>query len=85
MEHDSELILFEAARRILKEFSPDKPWTDATVAEWQKELTKLKAQVAEESPKVKIARDEMLKLRGIQNTLESYLKPRREIKHEQER
>lgn len=84
-EHDSELILFEAARRILKEFSPDKPWTDATVAEWQKELTKLKAQVAEESPKVKIARDEMLKLRGIQNTLERYLKPRREIDHEQER
>ena len=84
-EHDSELTLFEAARRFLKEFSPDKPWTDATVAEWQKELTKLKAQVAEESPKVKIARDEMLKLRGIRNTLESYLKPRRAIEHEPER
>ena len=58
---------------------------DATVAEWQKELTELKAKVAEESPKVKIARDEMLKLRGIKNTLERYLKPRREIEHELER
>ena len=84
-EHDSELVLFEAARRILIEFSPGKQWTDATVAEWKKEVDRLKAQVAEESPKVKIAREEMLKLRGIQNTLESYLKPRREIKHELER
>ena len=84
-EHDSELTLFKAARRILKEFSPDKQWTDTTVAEWQKEVTELKAKLAEESPKVKTARDKMLKLRGIQNTLESYLKPRREIEHEPER
>ena len=84
-EHDSELTLFEAARRILNEFNHGKQWTDATVAEWKKEVTELKAQLTEESPKVKIARDEMLKLRGIQNTLERYLKPRREIEHEQER
>ena len=84
-EHDSELTLFEAARRILNEFNHGKQWTDATVAEWKKEVTELKAKLTEESPKVKIARDEMLKLRGIQNTLERYLKPRREIEHEQER
>ena len=84
-EHDSELVLFEAARRILTEFSPGKQWTDDTVADWKKELAKLRTKVTEESPKVKIARDEMLKLRGIQNTLERYLKPRREIEHEPER
>jgi hypothetical protein len=44
----------------------------------------LKASLEKEAPQVKVARDEMLKLRGIQGTLEQYLKPRREISHEQE-
>ena len=84
-EHNSELTLFKAARRILKEFSPGKKVTDATVADWQSEVAELKASLEKEAPQVKAARDEMLKLRGIQGTLESYLKPRRERNHEQER
>lgn len=83
-EHDSELTLFKAARRILKEFSPGKKVTDATVADWKKELANLKVSLETEAPQVKVARDEMLKLRGIQGTLERYLKPRREISQEQE-
>ena len=55
------------------------------MADWKKEVAELRTKVTEENPKVKIARDEMLKLRGIQNTLERYLKPRREIEHEPER
>ncbi len=84
-EHDSELILFERARRVLNEFSPGKKVTDATVADWQREVAVLKTSLEKEAPQVKVARDEMLKLRGIQGTLESYLKPRRERNHEQER
>lgn len=84
-EHDSELTLFNAARRILNEFSPGKKVTDATVADWQREVAVLKTSLEKEAPQVKVARDEMLKLRGIQGTLESYLKPRRERNHEQER
>lgn len=83
-EHNSELTLFEAARRILKEFSPGKKVTDATVAAWREEVAELRASLEIEAPQVKVARDEMLKLRGIQGTLERYLKPRREISHEQE-
>ena len=83
-EHDSELILFERARRVLNEFSPGKKVTDATVADWQREVAVLKTSLEKEAPQVKVARDEMLKLRGIQGTLERYLKPRREISHEQE-
>ena len=84
MSINSKRILFEAARRILKEFSPGKQWTDTTVADWKKEVAELKASLEKEAPQVKVARDEMLKLRGIQGTLERYLKPRREISHEQE-
>ena len=84
-EHDSELTLFKAAQGVLKKFNHGKQWTDTTVADWKEEVAELKAKVAEESPKVKTARDEMLKLRDIQGTLESYLKPRRERNHEQER
>ena len=84
-EHDSELILFERSRRVLNEFSPGKKVTDATVAAWREEVAELKASLEKEAPQVKVARDEMLKLRGIQGTLESYLKPRRERNHEQER
>ena len=62
-----------------------KQWTDTTVADWKKEVAELKASLEKEAPQVKVARDEMLKLRGIQGTLESYLEPRRERNHEQER
>ena len=84
-EHNSELTLFERSRRVLNEFSPGKQRTDTTVADWKKEVAELKASLEKEAPQVKVARDEMLKLRGIQGTLESYLKPRRERNHEQER
>ena len=84
-EHDSELILFERARRIIKETCAGEKMTAATAEAWRKEVAALKASLAEEEPKVKTAREEMLKLRGIQNTLEGYLKPRREVKHEHER
>lgn len=84
-EHDSELILFERARRVLNEFSPGKKVTDATVAAWREEVAELRASLDKEAPQVKAARDEMLKLRGIQGALERYLKPRRERNHEQER
>ena len=83
-EHNSELTLFERSRRVLNEFSPGKKVTDATVAAWREEVAELKASLEKEAPQVKVARDEMLKLRGIQGTLERYLKPRREISHEQE-
>ena len=84
MEHDSELILFKRARRVLNEFSPGKKVTDAMVADWKQELADLKASLETEAHQVKAARDETLKLRGIQGTLERCLKPRREIKQEQE-
>lgn len=57
---------------------------DAMVADWKQELADLKASLETEAHQVKAARDETLKLRGIQGTLERCLKPRREIKQEQE-
>lgn len=83
-EHRSELALFERARRILNENGAGKKVTNATVADWKKEVAELKESLEKEAPQVKVAREEMLKLRGIQGTLERYLKPRREIKQEQE-
>ena len=64
-EHDSELTLFKAAQGVLKKFNYGKQWTDATVADWKKEVAELKASLEKEAPQVKVARNEMLKLRGI--------------------
>ena len=77
-EHDVELRLFYAARRILKEKLGDKP---LTVKVWKEELETLRQSYAEQAPRLIPLRDELLKLSQVQHNVELLLREREERHH----
>ena len=74
-EHDGELRLFYAARRILKEKLGDKP---LTVKVWKEELETLRQSYAEQAPRLIPLRDELLKLSQVQHNVDLLLREREE-------
>ena len=77
-EHDGELRLFYAARRILKEKLGDKP---PTVKVWKEELETLRQSYAEQAPRLIPLRDELLKLSQVQHNVDLLLREREERHH----
>ena len=77
-EHDGELRLFYAARRILKEKLGDKP---LTVKVWKEELETLRQSYAEQAPRLIPLRDELLKLSQVQHNVDLLLREREERHH----
>ena len=77
-EHDGELRLFYAARRILKEKLGDKP---PTVKVWKEELETLRQSYAEQAPRLIPLRDELLKLSQVQHNVNLLLREREERHH----
>ena len=77
-EHDGELRLFYAARRIFKEKLGDKPPTDKV---WKEELENLRQSYAEQAPRLISLRDELLKLSQVQHNVDLLLREREERHH----
>ena len=77
-EHDGELRLFYAARRILKEKLGDKP---PTVKVWKEKLETLRQSYAEQAPRLIPLRDELLKLSQVQHNVDLLLREREERHH----
>ena len=65
--HDAELRLFYAARRILKEKLDGKP---IALKAWKQEYAQLKTEYAELSPQHKPLREEVIRLRQVQNAVD---------------
>ena len=86
--HDAELRLFYAARRILKEKLDGKP---IALKAWKQEYAQLKTEYAELSPQHKPLREEVIRLRQVQNAVDTALRRREQPqavqrkKHEMER
>lgn len=77
-EHDGELRLFYAARRILKEKLGDKP---PTVKVWKDELETLRQSYAEQAPRLIPLRDDLMKLSQVQHNVDLLLREREERHH----
>lgn len=71
--HDAELRLFYAARRILKEKLDGKP---IALKAWKQEYAQLKTEYAELSPQHKPLREEVIRLRQVQNAVDTALRRR---------
>ena len=71
--HDAELRLFYAARRILKEKLDRKP---IALKAWKQEYAQLKTEYAELSPQHKPLREEVIRLRQVQNAVDTALRRR---------
>ena len=71
--HDAELRLFYAARRILKEKLDGKP---IALKAWKQEYEQLKTEYAELSPQHKPLREEVIRLRQVQNAVDTALRRR---------
>lgn len=71
--HDTELRLFYAARRILKEKLDGKP---IALKAWKQECAQLKTEYAELSPQHKPLREEVIRLRQVQNAVDTALRRR---------
>ncbi|MFL8107232.1 MobQ family relaxase [Clostridioides difficile] len=71
--HDAELRLFYAARRILKEKPDGKP---IALKAWKQEYAQLKTEYAELSPQHKPLREEVIRLRQVQNAVDTALRRR---------
>ena len=71
--HDAELRLFYAARRILKEELDGKP---IALKAWKQEYAQLKTEYAELSPQHKPLREEVIRLRQVQNAVDTALRRR---------
>lgn len=77
-EHDGELRLFYAARRILKEKLGNKP---PTVKVWKEELETLRQSYAEQAPRLIPLRNELLKLSQVRHNVDLLLREREERHH----
>lgn len=62
-DHDSDLRLFYAARRILREKLGDKP---VTLQEWNREYLRLESEYADLLQQYKPLKEELAKLRSVQ-------------------
>ena len=62
-DHDSDLRLFYAARRILREKLGDKP---VALQEWNREYLRLESEYADLLQQYKLLKDELAKLRSVQ-------------------
>lgn len=71
--HDAELRLFYAARRILKEKLDGKP---IALKARKQEYAQLKTEYAELSPQHKPLREEVIRLRQVQNAVDTALRRR---------
>ena len=71
--HDAELRLFYAARRILNEKLDGKP---IALKAWKQEYAQLKTEYAELSPQHKPLREEVIRLRQVQNAVDTALRRR---------
>lgn len=74
--HDAELRLFYAARRILKEKLDGKP---IALKAWKQEYAQLKTEYAELSPQHKPLREEVIRLRQVQNAVDTALRRREHL------
>lgn len=74
--HDAELRLFYAARRMLKEKLDGKP---IALKAWKQEYAQLKTEYAELSPQHKPLREEVIRLRQVQNAVDTALRRREHL------
>ena len=71
--HGADLQLFYTARRILKEKLDGKP---IALKAWKQEYAQLKTEYAELSPQHKPLREEVIRLRQVQNAVDTALRRR---------
>ena len=75
--HGADLRLFYAARRILKEKLDGEP---IALKAWKQEYAQLKTEYAELSPQHKPLREEVIRLRQVQNAVDTALRRREQPK-----
>ena len=75
--HGADLRLFYAARRILKEKLDGEP---IALKAWKQEYAQLKTEYAELSPQHKPLREEVIRLRQVQNAVDTALRHKEQPK-----